>query len=159
MITAQDIVFRQATNDDGERVIKLVSDVLLEFQLPFDLSSKDADLQDIEIAYILPGGMFEVIEDKRGRLLGTYGLFPLNSSSCELRKMYFLPEIRGIGLGREALERAVDHARRLGFKTIVLETISVLERAIRLYIRFGFVRTTIDHPNPRVDQRYMLRLD
>lgn len=153
-----DIVIRQATNDDCERVIKLVSSVLDEFQLPFEPGSKDADLADIEKMYIQAGGWFEVIEDQSGRLLGSYGLFPLNDITCELRKMYFLREIRGLGLGREILERAVSQGRRLGFKTIVLETISVLERAIHLYQRFGFVPTTMDHPNARVDQRFILNL-
>jgi GNAT superfamily N-acetyltransferase len=78
--------------------------------------------------------------------------------TCELRKMYFLREIRGIGWGREILERAVKHARRLGFKIMVLETISVLERAIHLYKRFGFVPTRLDHSNARVDQKFMLDL-
>lgn len=153
-----DIVIRRATNRDCERVSRLVSCVLDEFQLPFEPGSKDADLADIETMYLQTGGWFEVIEDKSGRLLGTYGLFPLNDITCELRKMYFLPEIRGLGLGREVLERAVNQARRLGFRTIVLETISVLERAIHLYTRFGFVPTTMDHPNSRVDQRFMLDL-
>jgi putative acetyltransferase len=153
-----EISIRQATNDDCDRVIHLVRAILAEFGLPFDLNWKDADLIDIETAYIRAGGMFEVVEDKRGRLLGTCGLFPLDNSTCELRKMYFLPEIRGLGLGREVLLRAVDHAQRLGFKSIVLETISVLERAIHLYTRFGFVPTTMDHPNARVDQRYILKL-
>jgi len=154
----QDIIIREASNDDCERVINLVSSVLDEFQLPFEPDSKDADLADIEMMYIQAGGWFEVIEDKSGRLLGTYGLFPLNDMTCELRKMYFLPEIRGIGLGREILERAVRHARRLGFQTMVLETISVLERAIHIYQRFGFVPTTMEHPNARVDQRFILEL-
>jgi len=153
-----DIVIREGTNGDCERVIKLVSSVLDEFQLPFEPGSKDADLADIERMYIEAGGVFEVIENQDGRLLGCFGLFPLNDMTCELRKMYFLPEIRGIGLGREVLERAVKHARRLGFKTMVLETISVLERAIHLYERFGFVPTRLDHPNARVDQRFMLDL-
>ena len=108
--------------------------------------------------YIQSGGIFEVIEDKSGRLLGSYGLFPLNDNACELRKMYFLPEIRGSGLGREVLERAVNHARRLGFKMIVLETISVLKRAINLYKRFGFVPIQLDHPSERVDQKFTLDL-
>lgn len=153
-----DIVIRQATNDDCERVITLVSSVLEEFQLPFEPGSKDADLADIETMYIQAGGWFEVIEDQSGRLLGTYGLFPLNDITCELRKMYFLREIRGVGLGREILERAVSQARRLGFKKMVLETTSVLERAIHLYRRFGFVPTALDHPNARVDQRFKLEL-
>ena len=33
------------------------------------------------------------------------------------------------------LERAVDHARRLDFKLIVLETVSMMKEAIRLYTR------------------------
>ena len=73
--------------------------------------------------------------------------------------MYFLPEIRGLGLGKEVLERAVNHARRLGFRLIELETIRVLERAIYLYTRFGFVSTKMDHPNARVDQKYVLELE
>ena len=153
-----DIVIRPATNADCARVIALVSGVLAEFQLPFNLDSKDADLKDIESSYFAAGGVFELIEDAHGKLLGTYGLFPLDDRQCELRKMYFLPEIRGLGLGKQVLDRAIDHARRLGFKAIVLETISVLQRAIHLYTRFGFVPTTMDHPNARVDQKFILEL-
>ena len=153
-----DIVIRPATNADCARVIALVSTVLAEFQLPFDPDSKDADLKDIEGSYLQAGGIFELIEDNEGKLLGTYGLFPLSNNTCELRKMYFLPEIRGLGLGKRVLERAVEHTLRLGFKAIVLETISVLKRAIHLYTRFGFVPTGMDHPNARVDQKYILEL-
>jgi putative acetyltransferase len=151
-----ELFIREANNDDCAGVISLVASVLAEFQLPFFPDSKDADLADIEGMYIQRGGLFEVIQDKSGRLLGAYGLFPLNDMTCELRKMYFLREIRGIGLGREVLERAADHARRLGFKIIVLETISVLDRAIELYRRFGFVPAASEHPNARVDQRFRL---
>ena len=153
-----DIVIRPATNADCDRVIDLVSTVLAEFQLPFDPDSKDADLKDIEGSYIQAGGIFELLEDSQGKLVGTYGLFPLNDNACELRKMYFIPEIRGLGLGKQVLKRAVEHARQLGFKEIVLETISVLKRAISLYTRFGFVPTRMDHPNARVDQKYILEL-
>ena len=153
-----DIVIRPATNADCDRVIDLVSTVLAEFQLPFDRDSKDADLKDIEASYIQAGGVFELIEDAQGKLLGTYGLFPLNDNTCELRKMYFLAEIRGLGLGKRVLECAVDQARRLGFRAIVLETISVLKRAIDLYTRFGFVPARMDHANARVDQKYILEL-
>lgn len=154
----KEVVIRSATNADCERVVALVSTVLAEFQLPFDPDSKDADLKDIEGSYFEAGGVFELIEDSHGKLLGTYGLFPLNDKQCELRKMYFLPEVRGVGLGKQVLDRAIEHARRLGFSAIVLETISVLKRAIYLYTRFGFVPTTMDHPNARVDQRYILEL-
>lgn len=152
-------MIRQATGHDRERVVALVAGILSEYGLPHDPASKDSDLNDIERNYIQSGGVFELIEDKEGNLLGTYGLYPLDKETCELRKMYFVPQIRGLGLGRQVLERAVGHARRLGFKAIVLETISVLKEAIRLYTRFGFVPIETRHVSARVDQAYILKLE
>ena len=152
------VIIRAATNADCDRVIALVSRVLSEFGLPFDLESKDSDLKDLEESYLRSGGSFEVLEDRNGNLVGTYGLFRLDRETCELRKMYFVPEIRGIGLGRRVLERAVDQARMLGYQSIGLETISVLKDAIRLYTRFGFVPIKGAQISARVDQAYMLKL-
>jgi len=157
MIT-DNLIIREATNRDRKRVVTLVSSVLAEFDLPFESDSKDADLEDIEANYLFSGGIFEIIEDREGNLLGAYGLFPLDENICELRKMYFMPQIRGRGLGRLVLERAAGHARRLGFRSIMLETISVLQQAIRLYTSFGFVPIPIEHPSARVDQRYIFEL-
>lgn len=61
-------------------------------------------------------------------------------------------------LGRRVLERAVVHARRPGFQSMVLETISVLKDAIRLYTRFGFMPMQTEHVSARVDQAYILKL-
>jgi len=94
-----------------------------------------------------------------GNLLGTYGLYPLDKETCELRKMYFIPQIRGRGLGRLILERAVGHARRLHYKAIVLETHSALKEAIRLYTRFGFRPVILGHVSDRVDQAFILNLE
>jgi putative acetyltransferase len=153
-----DVVIRSATNLDKERVIALVFGVLAEYGLRPEPESKDADLNDIEGNYIRPGGVFELIEDRQGNLLGAFGLYPLDHDTCELRKMYFVPQIRGIGLGRHVLDRAVAHARRLGFKTITLETNSALKEAIRLYTRFGFTPMPVEHPSGRCDQAYFLKL-
>src|SRR3989442_1318429 len=72
------IVIRPATNADCVQVMTLISEVLSEFGLPFEPDSKDSDLKDIETSYLRPGGIFELIEDRDGNLLGVYGLFPLS---------------------------------------------------------------------------------
>jgi hypothetical protein len=77
-------------------VIQSVSslDVVLtikKFNCPSSLGSKQADYS--ETMYIEASGVFELIEDRRRRSFGTYGLFPLNDMSCELRKMYFPPSL------------------------------------------------------------------
>ncbi len=156
--SAPDINIRAAANADRERITALVFGVLAEYGLRPDAETTDADLRDIESAYFARGGLFEVIEDGRGQLLGTCGLYPLDAETCELRKMYLAPEARGLGLGKRLLERAVEYARRAGFKIIVLETASVLEDAIRLYTRFGFAPVESDHLAARCDQAYALKL-
>ncbi len=154
-----DLLIRPATNGDCERVIALVFNVLAEYSLPPHPDSKDADLKDIEGNYIRAGGIFEVIEDGAGNLLGTYGLYPLDKETCELRKMYFVPAMRGRGLGRRILERAVEHARRLKYKAIVLETHSVLKEAVRLYKNFGFMPIEIEHVSEPVDLAFILKVE
>jgi putative acetyltransferase len=152
------VTIRAANNRDVERVKQLVFDTLREHGLKPDPETTDADLEDIEESYFKRGGMFEVLEDTEGNLLGTVGLYALENETCELRKMYFAPELRGRGLGRHMLERTVENARRLGFKIMRLETASVLEKAIRLYTRFGFKPFEMTHKSARCDQTYFMEL-
>jgi putative acetyltransferase len=152
------LTIRSATNDDCERVAELVFGVLGEFGLEADPKTTDADLQDIEASYLQRGGLFEVIEDEQANLLGSFGLYPLDKTTCELRKMYFVPSARGLGLGKYVLQRSIARARELGFKEIVLETSSKLIAANRLYAQFGFRLVDSDHLASRADQAYKLDL-
>ena len=152
------LTIRSATNDDRERVAGLVFGVLREFGLEPDPKTTDADLQDIEANYLKRGGLFEVIEDEQAQLQGSFGLYPINKVTCELRKMYFIPSARGLGLGKYVLQRTIARARELGFKEIVLETSSKLIAANRLYTQFGFKPSQPDHLASRADQAYKLDL-
>jgi len=70
------LTIRSATNDDCERVAKLVFGVLAEFGLEADPKTTDADLQDIE-QITLNEGPVEVIEDRRANLLEASDSIPL----------------------------------------------------------------------------------
>lgn len=149
---------RSATNDDCERVQALISAVLREYRLPFDLAGTDQDLTDIEAHYLDRGGAFELVEGAAGNLLGTVGLYPVDNDVVELRKMYFVPESRGRGWGKWLLAKMIEKARTLGFKEIHLDTIAVLKEAIRLYEKFGFKPFDVE-PSPRRDRGYYLKLN
>jgi putative acetyltransferase len=149
---------RTATNRDMAQVMALVASVLAEYKLQIDPQATDADLLDIEKNYLTAGGVFEVIEDEQGNLVGTVGLYPLDSATCELRKMYFAPSLRGLGLGHFILERAIERARSLGFAHITLETASVLKAANHLYAKYGFRPVAKAHLPARADLAYSLDL-
>ena len=83
--------------------------------------------------------------DHRTRLLlqrlGGGGIFPtegLPEGTCELVKMYLLPEARGIGLGRTLIEHCLQVAREIGFQQVYLETLTELHLALKIYEKFGF---------------------
>ena len=152
------LTIRPATNADCERVQKLVFNVLAEFGLSGAPDSTDADLNDLEANYAGRGGWFDVIENSDGNLVGSCGLYAIDESTCELRKMYFVPEVRGLGLGRYILELAIERARAQGFSKMVLETSSKLLAANRLYQQFGFRPAVSEHLAARADQYYELDL-
>jgi len=149
---------RAATNADCEPVRDLVFTILCEYGLKPDLGCTDADLNDIEQSYLARGGVFHVLEEQDGSIIGSYGLYPMEPGTCELRKMYLHQGYRGRGLGRRLLEDALACARQLGFTRITLETASVLKEAIRLYERYGFRPCKADHLSCRCDQAYALDL-
>lgn len=149
---------REAMDIDRERVIALVSAVLEEYDLAPDLETTDSDLENIEANYLKRGGLFELLEDQAGNLLGTVGIYPIDQDTCELRKMYFIPQARGQGLGKYILRRTIDRAKVLGFKRMVLETSSKLRAANHLYTQFGFLPVLSNHMAARADQAYALDL-
>ena len=156
--TFSHLTFRSATNKDREAVQSLVFGVLAEFDLKPDPQATDADLADVEANYINRGGLFDLIEDQEGKLVGTFGLYPLDVNTCELRKMYLAPGYRGQGLGKYILRKAIERAKDLGFNEMVLETSSKLVAAIQLYRQFGFQPTEMKHVTPRADQSYGMKL-
>ena len=76
-----------------------------------------------------------------GKIVGGGGIYPtegLPDNTCELVKMYLLPEARGMGLGRELLEKCIATARNYGFGQVYLETMPELKMALRMYEKSGF---------------------
>ncbi len=155
MKESPEITIRSAVNADCQSVQNLVFSVLREYGLEPDLAETDRDIADIEANYTNRGGVFELLETSGGELVGTVGLYPVHAETVELRKMYFAPQMRGRGIGRQTLQRMVETARNLGFRRIYLETATVLKEAVHLYENFGFQPTEEKH-TPRCDAVFTL---
>jgi putative acetyltransferase len=152
------VFFRTASNDDRAAIENLVFRVLAEYGLSPDPNATDSDLRDIKGSYIAAGGIFDLLVNEAGDLVGSVGLCPLSNSVCELRKMYLIKTARGQGLGRRLLEHALDCAGQLGFSRVVLETASVLREAVALYERYGFRPYIPEHLAKRCDTAFYLDL-
>lgn len=135
---------------DEADVFRIVKSVLAEYGLPTNPEKTDADLKDIRQSYMAGGGTFRIL-DADGRPIGSFGLYASTRASCELRKMYLLPEFRGQGLGRRLMEDALRAAKALGFSEMTLETNSRLKEAVGLYRAYGFTEFLPTHMSDRCD--------
>jgi putative acetyltransferase len=76
-----------------------------------------------------------------GEITGGGGIYPtdgLPADTCELVKMYLLPEARGIGLGKAMINECLKFAKQAGYKKIYLETMPELKQALNVYEKYGF---------------------
>jgi molybdate transport system substrate-binding protein len=149
---------RPAVAADVPAIRALVRSVLDEHGLAPDPSGIDRDLEDPLAAYAGSGGMLDAVVAAGGRVVGSCGVIPLPHGSCELRKMYLEPGVRGHGLGKRLLDRAVAFARGRGFERIELETASVLGRAMALYTAAGFEPLARAPAARRCDRAFELAL-
>jgi putative acetyltransferase len=149
---------RCAKPSDREAIKALVFGVLADYGLQGDPEGTDRDLADLDGAYLKSGGVFDVLIDEAGVIVGSVGLSRISDLTCELRKMYVARSARGQGEGRRLLLHALERAKQLGFCRIELETASVLREAIALYVVHGFKSFTSAHLSPRCDCAYYLEL-
>lgn len=102
----------------------------------------DPEVDYMSRAYAAARSAYFVVEEG-GKVIGGAGIAPLeggDGDTCELRKMYFLPEARGRGLGERMMRLCLDRAREFGFRRCYLETLTGMDDARRLYERMGFCR-------------------
>jgi putative acetyltransferase len=102
----------------------------------------DQEVDAMCAAYAEPRHRYFVIE-LDGRVTGGGGIAPLTggeADTCELRKMYFLPELRGRGAGRALMDRCLAFAAEAGFTRCYLETLTGMDAAERLYQASGFTQ-------------------
>lgn len=100
----------------------------------------DAELADMCASYSQSGHVYYVVETDQG-VLGGSGIGPLvgaDAHICELKKMYFRPELRGLGIGREMLDICLRDAVELGYRVCYLETLFSMSAARKLYRAAGF---------------------
>lgn len=126
----------------------------------FSVEPHDREMLDHPKEFVIdPGGLifFAMVN---GDVVGTVALINAGVESFELAKMAVSPGFQGLGIGDRLMEACIEHARRKGKRSIFLLSNTILEPAIRLYRKHGFVETTLDlgAPYERVNIRMELAI-
>jgi putative acetyltransferase len=115
----------------------------------FDTAAFEAELAGLPGKYAPPRGQL---------LLATVGVDPagcvalreIDSTRCEMKRMFVYPRWRGRGIGRALGERIISDARRMGYGCMLLDTSIRQAEAQALYRRLGFrdIAPYYDLPDP-----------
>lgn len=142
MTCATPFFIRPIEPRDDPAVAGIIRTVMPEFGADgAGFAIHDAEVTAMSAAYARARCDYFVIEVD-GTVLGGGGFAPLEAGDadiCELRKMYFLPALRGRGAGRALIAHCMDAASRAGFKRCYIETLTGMDVAQRLYVANGFV--------------------
>lgn len=148
----------EITSADDTRmsiVIRLFSQYLIELGEELGFQQVDAELENPMKKYGPPAGAL-LLAYIDGQPAGCVALQPLpEKDTCEMKRLYVLPEFRGYKLGRVLAEAIVQKAADMGYHTMMLDTLERLQSAIALYQRMGFTGTAPYYNNPLEGVVYM----
>ena len=92
------------------------------------------------------------------RVVGCVALRRFDEESCELKRLYVLPDFRGYGIARGLTRQLIADARVMGYRRMLLDTLPFLRGAIALYESEGFCRVDKYNDSP-LSRTYFYCLD
>ncbi len=134
-------IIRPIQQKDNAQIAAVIRSVLIDFGVPkVGTAYADAALDCMFETYQKPKAIYFVVETD-GKIIGGAGIAQLDNfegNVCELQKMYFLPEVRGKGMGAKMMVKCLEKAKELKFEKCYLETMTYMNAAQKLYKQSGF---------------------
>lgn len=128
---------------DVPRELDAVRTLFREYAASLDIDlcfqNFEAELADLPGKYQPPAGRL-LLAWNGTEAVGCVALRPVDGGTCEMKRLYLQPQVRGASLGRRLVERVCEEARSAGYSRICLDTLPTMEQAIQLYLAMGFKR-------------------
>ncbi|MBN1633491.1 MAG: GNAT family N-acetyltransferase [Ignavibacteria bacterium] len=106
----------------------------------FTIEKRDEEILSNPEKYILDKGGFILFAIHDGAVCGTVAMIKHNNDVFELAKMAVLKKFRGKKIGEKLALEAIERAKNMGAKKIILDTNRSLTVAVSLYVKLGFIK-------------------
>ncbi|MEJ0101970.1 MAG: GNAT family N-acetyltransferase [Bacteroidota bacterium] len=135
------ISIRSIQPGDNPALAKIIRDTLAEFGANHPGTVYYDPTTDALFELFQRKGAAYFVGEIDNNIVGGAGIFPsdgLPAGTCELVKMYLLPEARGVGLGKTLIEKSLQFAKENKYENVYLESMPELKKALKVYEKFGF---------------------
>ncbi len=133
--------FRRIQSEDNISIAQVIRTVMIEHKIDKPGSVfTDPDTDRLYELFQNEKSIYWILESD-GRILGGCGIYPtegLPENCAELVKLYLLKESRGLGRGKQLMEKCIESAISLGYSSLYLESMPELNSALGLYEDLGF---------------------
>lgn len=143
MITASHVEIRLIKVEDDRDIKQIIEQVGREFgAIGEGFGPSDAEVSNMSLHYSKPSGYAYYVAIVEGQVVGGAGIAPMDATTqtCELRKLFVLPNARGLALGRKLSEACIEFAKNANYHQCYLDTLSSMQVAIALYKKLGFTQ-------------------
>ena len=134
---------RVAMPEDSEAIATVLAKSFAECKSSYTTAAYEATVPPVDKIKKRFGEGKIWVAIKDDEIVGTVSVVPKNDS-LYIRSMAITPETRGQKIGERLLKEIEDYAVAGNYRKLFLNTTPFLERAIRLYETFGFVRCGSD---------------
>lgn len=124
----------------------------------FQAQNFAVEIEKMPKGYEFPDGAFFVAYAD-GVSAGTIAIRRLDHITCEMKRLYVRQDFHGLGIGRLLCEKAIEEAKRLGYRRMRLDNSrSVMSKANLLYKELGFYEIAPYNENFVEDAYFMEKL-
>lgn len=144
------MIIRPAILSDLDEIRSMLREYAAWLEVDLCFQNFEQELAELPGEYAPPRGRLLIAEGA-----GCVALRPIEEDICEMKRLYVRPAFRGSGLGRRLVEKLIEEARTIGYRSMRLDTMPKMDSAQRMYASFGFRDIEAYRYNPEPGARFL----
>lgn len=134
-------IIRKIQKEDNLALATMIRQVFIEHNAPQEGTVYSDPTTDHLFELFQEENSILWVLEMDGNPVGCCGLFPtqgLPENCVELVKFYISKEARGKGFGLELMNKTIDSAIEMGYKSVYIESLPEYAKAVNMYLQAGF---------------------
>ncbi|TDO97903.1 GNAT family N-acetyltransferase [Marinomonas balearica] len=134
---------------DTERTLSIFREYIESAPVSLDYQNNEQEFLTIAEKYSLPNGVV-LLSEYHGEVVGCAAFRQVDASTCEMKRVYVRPSVRGQKTGEKLVKELIKIAKSCCYQRMCLDVLADFKTAKRLYESLGFrpCEPVSDNPMP-----------